>query len=493
MPSTLYLFAGVTMHRVVGASLIAVGVLAACTEQPSAPSNSSASSNRLTPSFALVSAGSSTATGRHIVAFSGNAPADFQNRVESLGGTVLWVSSGSGLATVSGLSSSAATTLAGTSGIQEVDEDEAMTLDIPAMTDAEAADGAGVTSNANPTLAFRYPRQWNMRAVQANVAWAHGFLGSPNVKIFMLDTGIDYGYPDLVGRVDLGLSAELLGTFSVGGVPFTEADTVAKYFPTRQPFTDLHFHGTHTAATVSSNALAAAGVTSRTTLVAVKVCDFFGSCPFSSILNGVIYAANNGADVVNMSLGGGFVKAGNGRLVSLINKTFNYARSNGVTIVVSAGNAAADLDHNGNVYSTFCNTPAVICVSATGPTAQASVNGPWTNIDAPATYTNFGRSAIDVAAPGGNHTSFVWAGCSTTSLVFTVCQTGIFVLGAQGTSMAAPHVSGTAALLVPILGRNPGKIRARIRQSADGVAGPGTSPFYGEGRVNVARAVGAIP
>src|SRR5204862_236218 len=64
-----------------------------------------------------------------------------------------------------------------------------------------------------------------------------------------------------------------------------------------------------------------------------------------------------------------------------------------------------------NTYWTFCNTPSVICVAATGPTSDANAtspnpnlvrNGPWTNIDAPAYYTNFGRSVINVAAPGGN-------------------------------------------------------------------------------------------
>lgn len=481
------------MHRLAGASLIAVGVLAACTEQPSAPATSSAQSNHLTPSFALVAAGSSAATGRHIVSFTGGAPADFADRVAGLGGSVLWVSSATGLATVSGLTSSAATALAATTGIQEVDADEGIALDIPATADAESADASGVNSNANPAAAFFFRRQWHLRAVHADIAWANGFRGSSSVKVFMLDSGIDYKYIDLAGRVDLGLSVDLLGTFLFNGKPFTEADTVKKFFPSYQPFTDLFFHGTHTAATVSSNAFAAAGVTSQTTLVAVKVCAYLNTCPFSSILNGVIYATDHGADVINMSLGGGFVKAGNGRFVGLLNKTFNYARSQGVTTVVSAGNASADLDHNGNVYSTFCNTPAVICVAATGPTAQASTNGPWTNIDAPAFYTNFGSSAINVAAPGGNNASFVWEGCSETSVLVPICGTGIFIIGVQGTSMAAPHVAGTAALLVSILGRNPGAIKTQLQSTADDVGKPGTDPFYGKGRVNTARAVGAIP
>jgi len=468
-----------------------------------------------TPQFASV-ARSGVANNRHIVSFSGSVPTDFALQVVALGGKVLWVSPGSGLAAVSGLRGSAAATLAGKRGIQAVDTDALLALDMPRLATEATAEAGGVQSNAAPAAAVRYPRQWNMRAVQADVAWAHGFLGSPSVSVFMLDSGIDPHHADTEGRVDPTRSVDLLGTFDAQAVvgkdtvivPFTEADSVQKYFPGHEVYTDLFFHGTHTGATVSSNAVRAAGVTSGTMLVAVKVCGYINDCPFSSILNGVIYAANNGADVVNMSLGGAFTKAGNGRFVGLLNKVFNYARSKGVTVVVSAGNSAADLDHDGNTYWTFCNTPSVICVAATGPTSDANIttrNGPWSNIDAPAYFTNFGRSAISVAAPGGNSSFgppltppagrdvFVWAACSQTSLLIGCFSSPFFIVGAQGTSMAAPHVAGTAALLVSIVGRNPGQIKARIQQTADNVAGNGTTPFYGKGRLNVARAVGAIP
>src|SRR5882762_9525716 len=470
------------------------------------------------PQFSAVAPGRA-ANNRHIVSFSGSLPTDFATQVGALGGKVLWVAPGSGLAAVSGLQGSAAATLAGKRGIQAVDADALLSLDMPRLAREATAEAGGVQSNAAPAAAVRYPRQWNMRAVQADVAWAHGLLGSSSVSVFMLDSGIDPHHSDTQGRVDATRSADLLGTFDaqvvVGNdtiiVPFTEADTVQKYFPGAEVYTDLFFHGTHTGATVSSNAARAAGVTSMTMLVAVKVCGYINDCPFSSILNGVIYAADNGADVINMSLGGAFTKAGNGRFVGLLNKTFNYARGKGVTIVVSAGNAATDLDHDGNTYQTFCNTPAVICVAATGPTSDANAttrNGPWTSVDAPAYYTNFGRSAINVAAPGGNSSFgpplaapagrdvFVWAACSATRLTVPVPGNGssvrvacaLPIVGAQGTSMSAPHVSGTAALLVSILGRNPGQIKARIQQSADNVAGNGTTPFYGKGRLNVARA-----
>jgi subtilisin family serine protease len=504
LPTSLFRFAAL--------GLVAT---AACVDDARVPSDAVPRAPGLsarTVSRAAATSGA-TGTGRHIVSFSGAVPADFGARVQALGGTVLWVSSAGGLAAVSGLKGSAPAALAAARGIQAVDADAAITLEVPQLSAPDAATGAGVASNANPAGAARFARQWNMRAVQADVAWAHGALGSSNVSIYMLDSGIDYLHADLVGRVDLNRSVDLLGTFLVQTVvtsdtvivPFTEADTVAKYFPGRQPFTDLFFHGTHTAATVSSNAVRAAGITSGTTLVAVKVCGYIDVCPFSSILNGVIYAAQTGADVINLSLGGGFPKAGNGRFVGLLQKVFNFARSKGVTIVVAAGNAAANLNQNGNTYETFCDTPAVICVAATGPTLSATAtDGPFTNTDAFAYYSDFG-SAIDVAAPGGNSSFgpavpppatrnvFVWAACSQTSLLVNCAPLPTFILGAQGTSMAAPHVTGTAALLVSILGRNPARIKARIEQTADHIDTNGQSLFYGHGRINVARAVGAIP
>ena len=452
------------------------------------------------PRIAAMSAAnvpSPVGTGRHIVSFSAAAPGDFAAQVTALGGTVLWVSPSTGLAAVSGLQGSAPATLAGRKGIQAVDADQSVALVVPRVSGATRVASDALDSPGNPALAFFFGLQWNMLAVRADAAWAAGFLGSPNVSVFILDSGIDYLHFDLLNLVDRSRSVDLLGTFSVGGTPFTERDTVAKYFgPAREAFSDLLFHGTLVASQVSSRGFVTAGVTSRTTLVAVKVCAYINACPFSSVLGGVIYAADHGADVINLSLGGAFSKAGNGRFVGLINKVFNYARSRGVTVVVAAGNEATDLNHDGNTYETYCSAPAVICVSATGPTAQASDFGPWTNVDAPAFYTNFGRSAIDVAAPGGNNDSFVWGACSQTSRIPDLAdcaQAPFFVVGAEGTSLAAPHVSGAAALLVSVFGRHPSQVKARLQQSADAVAGNGTSPFYGKGRLNVSRALGVLP
>ncbi len=416
---------------------------------------------------------------QHLVLLRGSGiPAGFSASVEALGGTIVFAHA-SGVAVVAGLTDQAAETLARDPAVIDVTRDGAFTLD-PILEHQPVPVDAVPDSPNEPSAAVLFPRQWNMIAIAADAAWAAGRTGSPAVTVAILDTGIDYLYPDLVGTVDLSRSASF--------VPSDDA-LVTTYFPTRHPVTDLFWHGTHVATTVVSNALIVAGVTSRATLIGVKVCSASGSCPFSSVIMGVLHAADAGADVANMSLGGLFAKAGNGWFVGYINRVFTYANARGMTVVVSAGNDLLDLDHDQNAFKTYCSAPNVICVSATGPTAAAGPYGPWIEIDAPAWYTNYGRSAISVAAPGGNTGASVLGPCSQTSLAIPPCQTGIYVLSASGTSMSAAHVSGLAALVVEGVGRNPGRVRTVIQQSADDLGQIGVDPYYGKGRINVAAAV----
>ncbi len=296
-------------------SMVAILALGACAEEPTAPEASSPRAIEIPGAFlSAADLDGTTLPGRYVVSFNGSSVRAMGSKVERLGGTLEWVSTGAGLAAVSGLDAAGAAELGKVKGVSAVDADVAVSLDQPELDGTLEVAAGGIESQNNPAGSFFYARQWNMRAVGADVAWAAGALGSSSVSVFILDSGIDYLYPDVNGLVDQSRSIDLLGTFNVGGVPFTEADTVAKYFPGRAAYTDLYFHGTHVAATVSSLGLAAAGVTSKTTLVAVKVCSYLNICPTSAILGGVIYAADNGADVMNLSLGGSFAKAGNGRL-----------------------------------------------------------------------------------------------------------------------------------------------------------------------------------
>ena len=458
-------------------------VLAACADDPAQPDS-------MYPQFNEVSDVSDT----YLVSFKGNGvPADFASSVAALGGEVIFAHEGAGVAAVAGLIPSAAAALAGRTDVAAVDADAYTTLDVPLVAEAEAAD-VGVASPQNPAASFFFARQWHMRAIKADVAWANGKLGSASVKVGILDTGISYITPDLNGRVDLALSRSFLSA--------AEDARVQAAFPGAHPIADLHYHGTHVAATVASNGLVGAGVTSGVTLVGLKVCapgvapSWRGTCPTSGTLSAILYAADNGIPIINMSLGGGFnrrqASAAGGfgpSFLATINRVFNYANQRGTVIVVSAGNSAIDMDHDGNRYNSYCNSPHVVCVSATGPTAQASTNGPWTNIDALAGYSNFGRSSVSVAAPGGN-ASAVWAACSRHSLAIPVCRTGNFIVGLAGTSMAAPHTAGVLALLASEGVTEPAQLRARLLQGADDLGLSGTDPAYGHGRINAARALG---
>jgi len=443
----------------------------------------------------------SSAPGRYVVLSKGPGFAtDFATRVAAIGGTVESLHKGAGIAVVSGISNASA--LAAISSVGEVQADQIFTLDAPLAATRTAASNVAINSQANPAAAGLYAFQWDMRLIRANDAWAAGKLGSSAVTVAIIDTGIDYDAPDLNGLVDLSRSASF--------VPSDDAIT-STYFPSRNVISDYNGHGTNVATQVSSKAVAFAGVTSKTTLIGVKVLGATGRGSSSGVLNGVLWAADHGADVANMSLGGAFSKIAAGSFVSLINRVFSYSASKGMLVVVSAGNESADLDHNGNVESTYCDVPHVVCVSAVGPATATD------NPDAVTYYTNFGRSAISVAAPGGNAdaahgftvsvwpwgpdiASWVWSYCSKTTIdsftatgtpVLTICVDGHHVTGYIGTSQASPHVTGLAALLVAETGKGrPSQIKAAILKSADDLGAPGTDPYYGRGRINVAKAVG---
>src|SRR5438034_4632913 len=354
----------------------------------------------------------------------------------------------------------------------------------------EAVNEAAVPADAtaSPTAAQFYARQWNLRAVLAPDAWAAGFLGSRDVVVAILDTGIDYTNPDLAGLVDLDHSISL--------VP----EDVTRHYPGRLAFSDLFWHGTAVASAVASNASILAGVNRYVTLLAVKVADSTNNHTVGRLIIGIVYAADQGADVINLSRGSQRDKSQSPGFAAAFERAVNYAFRKGALVVSVAFNDAADLDHNGNIVRMTCEAANAICVSATGPTGAAGINGPWVDVDAIAPYSAFGRSAVSVAAPGGagevGQFRRFWSLCTTTPSATTgapACRAHQPIAQGAGTSFAAPTVAGLAALLVAQLGHgNPALIRARILQSADDLGQPGTDPYYGKGRINVARALGLI-
>jgi subtilisin family serine protease len=418
---------------------------------------------------------------RHIFRFGGSIPVSFESSVTAIGGLLVSHHDEAGFAVVDDLTGTEASKLAETVGATEVLPDAGTRLRLGGLGE-ESDPRISIATASTPADAPVYPWQWHLRAIGADQAWNAGRLGSPGVTVAVIDTGVSYEHPDLAGRVDLDRS--------VSFVPSDDAD-VAALFPGRHPVTDLFYHGTHVAATISSNAQIAAGVTQHVTIMGVKVLSRWGEGTFSGVLEGILWAADHGADVANLSIGDTLTRKENGRYVAMINQAFNYAHRKGMLVVVAAGNESRDLDHDGAAFNMYCNAPNVVCVAASGPEQAASVAGPWSDVDAFAWYSNYGRSAISVAAPGGTIAARVWAACSKTSLLVPFCQDSDEVLGIGGTSMAAPHVAGLAALIVEDIGHGkPSRVKSILERSADDLGERGTDPLYGKGRINVGRALG---
>ena len=483
--------------------------------------------------------------GSYIVLLKGNSAAGFAEKVAALGGTVTYVNPNVGFATVSGIPSASVGQLSRLSVVADVQADQVVSLESPVpgvIADAAAVGDPSIQSQNNPATAILGSWQWNMASIHAPAAWAAGKLGNPSVKVAILDTGIDYNSLDNAQGtntlVDTASSTSFMNVYVHNSTSHADSlltphqDTVradnfvrATFFPSRAISDDFNGHGTNVASQVSSRAIVLAGVSSKTTLMAVKVLGSNGSGTLGTVLSGVLWAADHGADVANMSLGGAFGKSGNGRAIGIINKVFNYAKQQGMLIVVSAGNSAIDLQHDANLYVNYCDAPHVLCVSAVGlPTfPTVTVNDSvafYSNSAIPAFYSNYGKNSIGVAGPGGNGVldasgnlvpsngwpwgspdiaSWVWSMCAKARLagftaanvpVLTVCAAGNRLSGFIGTSQASPHVAGLAALLVAKFGKgNPMMIKKIIQNTGDPMDAD-LNDAFGATRINVQRALG---
>ncbi len=333
--------------------------------------------------------------------------------------------------------------------------------------------------------------QWGLDAINAPEAWNAGYTGQ-GVKVFILDSGIWGKHPDLAPN----LNTELCTSF-VPGEDYEVEDGF--YFN----------HGTHVAGIVAAanNSLGVIGVAPEAEIVAVKVIsEATGSGAFSWINAGIVYAGDHGADVINMSLGATFARNGfylddNDVLQKIpavyiqyeilaMQRAVNYAFKKGAVIVSSAGNGGSNFDGLGSIYKIPAELQNVIAVSATAPNYWYGdlQNGISPDLDIPASYTDFGRSLVAIAAPGGDYDYYPLPNFYYDYVLSTIPGGWSW---ASGTSMASPHVAGVAAL---IIGKNGGQISPQavtkqLLKTADKIDGNGTSLFYGKGRVNAFRAV----
>jgi subtilisin family serine protease len=479
-------------------ALSIIAVLAACSDLPTAISPDPAP---IRPSLSALATG--IPTGKTVVVFNDTAaiPQAGLDLIASSGGVVTKRWDDIGVAFVTGLSVNALASLRASSLVAEVGNDRILNW-LPGVKVGAAVQGDATLVTRNDPWKAKYyldGTQWGMRIIGADKAWAAGFQGTPSTRVAIVDTGIDYDHRELRGLVDLAASTSF--AHLIAGEAGVEVSVpVEPQFPGDQPYMDNHFHGTHVAATVASNNISVAGVAPKVTLIAVKVLSFTGSGTFESVASGIRYAAGPAnADVINMSLGAEVepAEAGVPALLQLMKRTIKWAERHGTIVISAAGNSSLNLDQ-GTVVATPCEQSS-ICVSATGPLMQK-------DFDQHATYTNYGITAIDVAAPGGNasddgnyvNQDLIISACSRRasegSLVVCRANTdGVvyFYAYAAGTSMATPHVVGEAALLKSA---NPtlsvAGLRSKILRTADDVQAPGRDIYTNWGRINAAKALG---
>lgn len=289
-----------------------------------------------------------------------------------------------------------------------------------------------------------YSEQWNLKMLDLSTTWEE-HKGSKRVKVAVVDSGIIADHPDLTENIGPGY------------------DVIDEDHDPSDPSIDFS-HGTQVAGiigAVTDNSTGIAGINWDVEIMPVRVMDKNGNGTVSNLAAGIRWAVDNGADIINLSL------ASSGPSTTLKNSV-QYAVDNGVTVVAASGN------NNRGQVSYPARYSTVISVGAIGPTKER------------AHYSNYGEN-LDLVAPGGD------SEVSTThnNTILTTTSNNYRYYPAQGTSMAAPHVSGLAALLYNEGITGPSEIKQKLIQTASPLDKTGmNNDYYGAGLVNINKALG---
>jgi subtilisin family serine protease len=333
-------------------------------------------------------------------------------------------------------------------------------------------------SVANSATNPFFPIQWNLKAIEAPAAWALGYRGQ-GVRVAVVDDGFFLNHPDLTANFNHTLGRNFVQLSGENPLDVT-------------PYSTGFSHGTHVSGIIAAadNTEGIVGVAPQAELLPLKVFGAQGEAQISWIAQAIVYAADQGAKVINLSLGG-IVLKGSGSFatgtqfgIALYHQAIQYAATQGATVICAAGNDALDFDHTGSLEVFPSGSPHALCISATSPSNWLPTV--VSNLDIPTSYTNFGTSRIDFAAPGGD---FDVPGELYDGIYSPGDATNYYFVA--GTSQAAPHVTGVVALMIGKNGgsMSPAHVKTKLRQSADDLGSNGKDKYFGYGRVNALKAV----
>jgi len=318
----------------------------------------------------------------------------------------------------------------------------------------DAADDAQRPSPTKPNDPL-YKSQWHFDMVRAEEAW--GTARGNGVVVAVIDTGVS---PGLLAKGDKSRwrrVPDLKETEIVGGYNFVDGNADPS---------DGNGHGTHVAGTIAqstNNALGVAGLAHGAKVMPIKVLSDRGSGTVADIANGIRFAADHGARVINMSLGGGLYS-------STLARAVKYAHDKGVTVVCAAGNGGREKVEYPAAYD------GCVAVSALGPDGKLAF------------YSSYGKE-LDIAAPGGDtRVDLNKDGLPDGVLQDTIARGdptkhGFFPF--QGTSMATPHVAAVAALVISAGVTDPDRVEQILESTANDL---GDKTRYGAGALDAAAA-----
>lgn len=384
---------------------------------------------------------------------------------------------------VSGAISSKATGLLAKALITSEDEAKLATLNkIAALrdrSDVEMAEPNYIRYAYTTPNDEYYPYQWHYPLIHLPEAW-EVTTGSNNVVVAVIDTGVLMDHPDMTGQIAGGYDFISSLTLSLDGDGIDpDPDD-----PGDESQGGSSFHGTHVSGTIAANSnndKGVAGVSWNSLIMPIRALGKGGSGTSYDILQSVRYAAgfdndsgtvpDQPADIINLSLGGGSYSSSE-------NTLFSEVRDSGIIVVAAAGNSATSQPSYPAAYD------GVVSVSAVGINANL------------APYSNFG-STVDVTAPGGDYATDLNGdgyadGVLSTSADDSTGDIQPVYTFYQGTSMAAPHVAGVAALMKAVRpSMTPEEFDGFLNSGAivEDIGSPGRDDLYGHGLINANKAV----